>query len=75
MIEQQVKEVICECLSVEMDYLKDNSVKLMDLGADSLDFLDLEFQLEKTFDIKLNMIAVENPTIQNVIDLIKAKLT
>jgi len=75
MVEQKVKEAICECLGVEIDSIKDNSVKLLKLGADSLDFLDLEFRLEKTFNIKLlDMIVDENMTVQNVIDVMESKV-
>lgn len=40
-------------LSVDREDLDMNKSLIIDLGADSIDFLDLIYQLEKVFDIKI----------------------
>lgn len=76
-IEQRVKQTIIECLCLELDEInrdewRDNSVKLSSLAADSLDFLDLDFQLDKQFDGKLlsKMEVGIDTTVQDVIDYV-----
>ncbi len=48
-----VKEAIVEALGVEDDEVEATSVLFDDLGAESLDLLDIVFRLEKTFGIKI----------------------
>lgn len=52
-IYEKVKEAIVEALGVESEEVEPNSVLFDDLGAESLDLLDIVFRLEKTFDIKI----------------------
>jgi len=52
-IYEKVKEAIIEALGVESEEVEPNSVLFDDLGAESLDLLDIVFRLEKTFDIKI----------------------
>ena len=72
--EQKVKKVICDCLCIES--ITDNSIALIKLGADSLDFLNLEFHLKEAFDDKLTgeMNVGEQTTVQDVIDFVEAEL-
>ncbi|MFA6301935.1 MAG: acyl carrier protein [Legionella sp.] len=49
----KVREIIAEVLVIEEDEVSLNSRLIADLGAESIDFLDLVFQLEKEFKIKI----------------------
>jgi len=52
-IEQQVQEVLIEALGVDDDEVKTEATLMGDLGAESIDFLDIVFRLEKAFGIKI----------------------
>ena len=52
-IYSKVKTVLVDALGVDEDEVKPNSVIRDDLGAESIDFLDIMFRLEKTFGIKI----------------------
>ena len=49
----KVREIIADVLVIEEDEISLNSRLIADLGAESIDFLDLIFQLEKEFSIKI----------------------
>ncbi len=49
----KVKEVLVDALGVDDDEIKENATLIGDLGAESIDFLDIVFRLEKTFSIKI----------------------
>ena len=49
----QIKEIIADVLVIDTDEISLKSRLISDLGAESIDFLDLVFQLEKEFDIKI----------------------
>ena len=50
---EKVKEVLVEALGVDDDEIKEDATLKDDLGAESIDFLDIVFRLEKTFSIKI----------------------
>ncbi|HTL70491.1 MAG TPA: phosphopantetheine-binding protein [Candidatus Eisenbacteria bacterium] len=50
---KQVKSVIAQALRVEESKIELGSSLIKDLGAESIDFLDIVFRLEKTFKIKI----------------------
>ena len=52
-IVKQVKEVLVDALGVDDDEVTSNAVLIGDLGAESIDFLDIVFRLEKAFGIKI----------------------
>lgn len=52
-IYEGVKEAIVEALGVEEDEVEASSSLFDDLGAESLDLLDIVFRIEKTFGIKI----------------------
>src|ERR1700749_139165 len=52
-IYEKVKGVLVDALGVDEDEVKPTSVIRDDLGAESIDFLDIMFRLEKTFGIKI----------------------
>ena len=49
-----VQEILVEALSVDDDEVTPEATLTGDLGAESIDFLDIVFRLEKTFDIKID---------------------
>lgn len=49
----KVQEIMVEALSVDDDEVTSEATLTGDLGAESIDFLDIVFRLEKTFDIKI----------------------
>ena len=53
LIYDKVKESIVEALGVDDDEVTPNAVLFDDLGAESLDLLDIVFRLEKEFGIKI----------------------
>jgi acyl carrier protein len=50
---QEVKEVLVDALGVDNDEVTTQATLMGDLGAESIDFLDIVFRLEKTFGIKI----------------------
>jgi acyl carrier protein len=49
----KVREIIADVLVIEEEEVSLNARLITDLGAESIDFLDLVFQLEKEFSIKI----------------------
>ncbi len=50
----RVEEVLVEALGVEPEEVSADATLTTDLGAESIDFLDIVFRLEKCFDIKIS---------------------
>ena len=53
-VENKVKEIIAEQLDVNIDELKNVSSFIDDLGADSLDIVELVMAMEEEFDIQIS---------------------
>jgi acyl carrier protein len=49
----KVRDVLVEALSVDDEEVTPTAIIRDDLGAESIDFLDIQFRLEKAFDIKI----------------------
>ncbi|WP_417569528.1 acyl carrier protein [Parasutterella excrementihominis] len=72
-IEQQVKKVVAEQLSINEADIKNESAFTSDLGADSLDTVELVMALEDTFGIEIPDDQQEKiQTVQDAIDFIEA---
>ena len=52
-IVKSVKNIISQALKVDEHRIALNSSLIKDLGAESIDFLDIVFRLEKAFKIKI----------------------
>ena len=52
-IKDQVREALIEALGVDDEEVTDDAILTKDLGAESIDFLDIIFRLEKAFQIKI----------------------
>jgi acyl carrier protein len=50
---EQVQEVLVDALGVDDDEATAEATLMGDLGAESIDFLDIVFRLEKAFGIKI----------------------
>ncbi len=50
---EQVQEVMIDALGVDDDEVTIEATLMGDLGAESIDFLDIVFRLEKAFGIKI----------------------
>jgi len=69
MVFEKVKEIICDQLDVEEEKVTMEASITEDLGADSLDIVDLVMSLEEEFDIEVPDEEVEN--IKTVGDVVK----
>jgi acyl carrier protein len=68
----EVKEVVAEQLSVSAEEIKEESKFVEDLGADSLDVVELVMALEEKFDIEIPDSEAENiATVKDAIDFIE----
>ena len=72
-LEDQVKEIIVEQLGVDEADVKLESHFVDDLGADSLDTVELVMKLEEDFDIEIpDEDAEKIQTVKDAIDYINA---
>ena len=72
-IEQRVKKIVAEQLSVNESEIKIESSFVDDLGADSLDTVELVMALEEEFECEIPDEEAEKiSTVQAAIDYIKA---
>ncbi|MCS6892958.1 MAG: acyl carrier protein [Deltaproteobacteria bacterium] len=53
-LSSKVKSIIAEQLGVSLENVKDNARFMDDLGADSLDIVELIMALEEQFDIEIS---------------------
>lgn len=73
-IEDRVKKIVIEQLGVKEDEVKNDASFVDDLGADSLDTVELVMALEEAFDIEITDEQAEKiTTIQEAVDFIKER--
>lgn len=73
MVFEKVKEIIADQLGVDADEITAESSFIEDLGADSLDIVELILALETEFDLEIPEDEAENvSTVGDVVDYIKA---
>ena len=71
-VEQEMIDIIVEQLSVEKDKVVPNASFVDDLGADSLDLVELIMAMEEGFDIEIpDEDAEKIVTVQDAIDYVK----
>ncbi len=74
-IEERVKKIVCEQLGVKEEDVKTSSSFVNDLGADSLDTVELVMALEEEFETEIpDEDAEKLTTVQEAIDYIIANL-
>ncbi|WP_435235068.1 acyl carrier protein [Psychromonas sp. PT13] len=70
-IEERVKNIIVEQLGVQLDEVKNEASFVDDLGADSLDTVELVMALEEEFDTEIPDEEAEKiTTVQSAIDYV-----
>lgn len=75
-IESKIINIVTEQLSLRDDDVKADSRFVDDLGADSLDIVELIMEMEEEFDIEIPDEDIEKiVTVQNVIDYISRHVT
>jgi len=73
-VEQQVKAVIAEQLGVKLEQVTGNASFVDDLGADSLDTVELVMALEEEFETEIpDEDAEKITTVQQAIDYVSAR--
>ncbi len=73
-IEEQVKQIVAEQLGVKVEEVTNNASFVDDLGADSLDTVELVMALEEEFDTEIPDEEAEKiTTVQLAIDYVKEK--
>ncbi len=69
MVFEKVKSILMDQLDVEEEKVTSDAVVTDDLGADSLDIVDLVMSLEEEFDLEIPEDQVDN--IKTVGDIVK----
>ena len=73
-IEEQVKAIVAEQLGVKEDEVTNDAFFVDDLGADSLDTVELVMALEEEFETEIPDEEAEKiTTVQHAIDFITAR--
>ena len=72
-VEEKVQKIVCEQLGVSPDEVKLAASFIDDLGADSLDTVELVMAFEEEFDLEIPDEEAEGiATVQNAVDYITA---
>ena len=72
-VEERVKKLICEQLGVKEDEVNDDASFVEDLGADSLDTVELVMALEEEFETEIpDEEADKITTVREAIDYVLA---
>ena len=73
-VEEKVKKIIAEKLSVELEEVVPEASFVDDLGADSLDLVELIMSMEEEFDTDISDEDAEKiQTVQDVISYIQGR--
>ncbi len=74
-VEEKVKNIIVEQLGVDMETVTPEASFIDDLGADSLDIVELVMTMEEEFDLEIpDEDAEKIKTVNDVINYIKTKV-
>jgi acyl carrier protein len=72
---RQVSKILAEKLNIPIEDIDESSNIIDDLGADSLDVVDLVMILEDEYGIRIEDDELENiSTVEDVINIIESKL-
>ena len=73
-VEQQVKAIVAEQLGVKLEQVTNTASSVDDLGADSLDTVELVMALEEEFETEIpDEDAEKITTVQQAIDYVTAR--
>lgn len=74
-VEERVIEIVCENLAVSKDQVKRETSFIDDIGADSLDIVELIMELEEEFEITIPDDQAEKiKTVGEAIDYIQKEI-
>ena len=74
MVFDKIREIIVEQLDVDEDKVTTDASITEDLGADSLEVVDLVMSIEESFDLEIPDEEVENiKTVGDIVKFIEAK--
>ncbi|MFD1259993.1 MULTISPECIES: acyl carrier protein [Entomomonas] len=74
-IEERVKKIVAEQLDVKEEEVTNNASFIEDLGADSLDNVELVMALEEEFELEIPDEQAEKiTTVQDAVDYISANI-
>ena len=74
-VETKVREIICEQLGVSEEEVTPEASFIEDLGADSLDIVELVMELEEEFDIQIPDDQAEKiKTVGQAVEYIKSEV-
>lgn len=69
---EKVKKILCDQLDLEEEQVTEEAEVIEDLGADSLDIVDLVMTLEEEFDTEIPDEDIENlKTVGDIVKYIK----
>ncbi|MEM0530280.1 MAG: acyl carrier protein [Candidatus Pararuminococcus gallinarum] len=75
MVLEKVREILCDQLDVEEEQVTLDASITDDLGADSLDVVDLVMSIEEEFDLEFPDEEVENiKTVGDIVKYIESKV-
>ncbi len=75
-VEEKVKQIIVEQLGVDENQVDPSASFVDDLGADSLDIVELIMAFEEAFDVEIpDEDAEKIATVKDAIDYIEAKVS
>lgn len=73
-IEKKIKQIIAEQLSISEDEVANEASFIDDLGADSLDIVELVMAMEEEFEMEIpDEDAEKLLTVQDVLDYVKKR--
>lgn len=74
-VEERVTEIVCENLGVNKEQVKRETRFIEDIGADSLDIVELVMELEEEFEINIPDDQAEKiKTVGEAIDYIEGEI-
>lgn len=74
-VEDKIRKIIVEQLGVDVETVKPESSFIEDLGADSLDIVELVMTMEEEFDLTIPDEDAEGmKTVKDVIEYVKRKM-
>ena len=74
MLENQVKALVARHFGISPSKVRLDDSFFADLGGDALDLIELDYQLEAAFDVRLPPSQRDSrPTVRSVIDFLRAR--
>ena len=75
MVFEKVRDILAEQFDVDKEEITENTDIQQDLGADSLDVVDLIMSIEDEFDFEIPDDQIENiRTVSDLVDFIESKV-